>query len=262
MKTNYHTHNYRCVHATGSVEDYVTEGINAGLDEIGISDHLPHPGSNLDSKNRMAYEELGEYFKEIEEAKKKYEDKISVKKSIECEYFKEYKWLYEELKNKYNVDYLLLGVHFFIYNGEYQYIGWMNQDVKVLEEYTDYVIESMETGYFDYLAHPDLFGISYIDWDEHTEKASRRILKKAEELKIPLEININGMRRGIIKYNKGERYMYPHKDFWELSKEYDVDIIVGIDAHNPKDMHDLELGHNFAKEMGLKVINRLECFEK
>lgn len=258
MKTNYHTHNYRCIHATGTVEEYVEEAIKAGIDEIGISDHLPHPGSDLDSKNRMKYEELELYFKEIDAVKEKYNDKISIKKSIECEYFREYKWLYEELREKHKTDYLLLGVHFFIYKGEYQYIGWMEQNVEVLESYTDYVIESMESGYFHCLAHPDLFGIVYKDWDEHTEKASRRIFEKAEELKIPLEININGMRRGIIKYNKGERYMYPHKDFWQLSKEYNLDIIVGIDAHKPKDMQDLDMGYRFVEEMGLKTIDRLE----
>lgn len=257
MKTNYHTHNYRCIHAKGTVDQYINEAIKAGLDEVGISDHLPHPGSDLDPNNRMKYEELESYFKEIDEAKEKYKDKISIKKSIECEYFPKYEWLYKEFREKYNVDYLLLGVHFFPYNGKDVYIGWMKEDVEVLETYVDYVIKSMETKLFDCLAHPDLFGMVYVNWDEHAEKASRRILEKAEELKIPLEININGMRKGIIKYNKGERYKYPHKDFWNLAKEYNVDVIIGIDAHSPEEMNDLDMGIQFAKEIGIKVIDRL-----
>ena len=46
MRSNYHTHTYRCNHATGTIEDYVKEAIKANIDEIGISDHLPHPGKN------------------------------------------------------------------------------------------------------------------------------------------------------------------------------------------------------------------------
>ena len=73
----------------------------------------------------------------------------------------------------------------------------------------------MESGHFTYLAHPDLFGMSYIDWDEDAIKASRKILEAAERLNMPLEINVNGMRKGKIKYNNGERYLYPIKEFWE-----------------------------------------------
>ena len=65
MKTNYHTHNFRCNHAIGNVEDYIKIAIEEGFDEIGISDHLPHPGKNIDNESRMTYEEIPEYFAEI-----------------------------------------------------------------------------------------------------------------------------------------------------------------------------------------------------
>lgn len=84
MRSNYHTHTYRCNHATGTIEDYVKEAIKANIDEIGISDHLPHPGKNIDNYHRMAYEDLEDYFGKIEEAIEKYGDKISIKRSIEC----------------------------------------------------------------------------------------------------------------------------------------------------------------------------------
>lgn len=257
MKTNYHTHNYRCNHATGTVKDYILEAIDAGLDEIGLSDHLPHPDKDIDTKNRMSYDDLKNYFNDIDTMIKTYGNKISIKKSIECEYFEEYDWLYNELRKKYKVDYLVLGVHFFPYKGEMVYIGEVDLTPEILEDYIDYVIKSMESGYFNYLAHPDLFGVKYLNWDEHSKKASRRILEKAEELNITLEINVNGLRRPTLKYNNGERYQYPHKDFWSLANEYDVNIIIGIDAHNPHEIHDLEMGSKFAKDLGIKVIDKL-----
>lgn len=257
MKCNYHTHNYRYNHATGTVNDYILAAINSDFDEIGISDHLPHPGHDFASSSRMSYEDLGNYFNEINEATKLYGDKISIRKSIECEYFEEYQWIYDELKFKYNVDYLILGVHFFPYKGEMIYLGKIDFDADVLSTYIDYVIKSMDSGNFKYLAHPDLFGMQYLNWDEHSEKASRRILEKAEELNITLEININGMRRDNLIYNNGSRYQYPHKDFWTLSKEYNVDVIIGIDAHNSCELEDLNMGINFANDLGIKIIDRL-----
>lgn len=257
MKTNYHTHNYRCNHADGTVLEYVLSAINADFDEIGLSDHMPHPGKDFAARSRMSYDDLKNYFNDINEAIELYGDKISIKKSIECEYFKEYQYLYDELREVYKVDYLVLGVHFFPYKGEMTYIGKVNLTPKLLEDYIDYVIESMESGNFNYLAHPDLFGMQYFNWDEHSEKASRRILKKAQELNIVLEINVNGLRKPTITYNNGERYQYPHKDFWSIASEYDVDIIIGIDAHSPCELNDLDMGLNFAKELNLNVIDKL-----
>ena len=258
MKSNYHTHTYRCNHATGTILDYVEEAIEANIDEIGISDHMPHPGKNIDNYHRMAYEDLEDYFNKIKEAKLKYGDKISIKKSIECEYFRDFSWLYEELKNKYKVDYLALGVHFFPYKGEWVYIGSIELTPEILDIYADFVVEAIKSGYFSYLAHPDLFGMTYRDWDEYAIKASRKILKAAEEGGVVLEININGMRRQRVKYNNGERYQYPIEEFWELSKEYKVKRIIGIDAHNPREMHDLSTGLDFVKKHDLEVLEILE----
>ena len=257
MKTNYHTHNYRCNHAIGTVDEYVHQGIKAGLDELGFSDHMPHPGKNIDNKNRMKYEDLSEFFKEVDEAKEKYKDKIIIKKGMECEYFEDYPWLYEELREKHKVDYLILGVHFFPYKGEWLYVGGVDLDKDMLEAYTDYVVKSMESEKFLYIAHPDLFGVRYRDFDEHAIRASRRILETAEKLDMPIEINVNGLRKPRIEYNLGERYKYPMEDFWKLSKEYKVRRIIGIDAHKPEELLDRKMGEDFAKKLGLEIIEKI-----
>lgn len=258
MRSNYHTHTYRCNHAIGTIEDYVKEAIKAGIGEIGISDHLPHPGKNIDNYHRMAYEDLAEYFQKIEESKEKYGSKISIKKSLECEFFPDFKWLYEELREKYGVDYLALGVHFFPYKGEWIYVGATELAPESLLIYADFVVDAIKSGYFSYLAHPDIFGMTYRNWDQYAEEASKRILKAAEEMDMPIEININGMRKDKIHYNNGERYQYPIQEFWQLSKEYNVRRIIGIDAHNPCEMNDLYMGMDFVKENDLEIIEKLD----
>ena len=41
MLTNYHTHTTRCLHATGSDEEFVLSAIKGGYQELGFSDHTP-----------------------------------------------------------------------------------------------------------------------------------------------------------------------------------------------------------------------------
>ncbi len=255
LKCNYHTHIKRCRHADGCVEDYIAEAIKEGYKEIAISDHMPHPGKYLGDNYRMEYADLKDYFNEVREAQQKFGDVISIKTSLECEYFRDYGWFYKELRENFKVDFLILGVHFYPYKDNWLHNSSVKMDLDHLKAYVDYVVDSIKSGYFDYLAHPDLFGVAYKDWDVHTIDASREILKAVEEMKIPIEININGTRRAKVNYNNGVRYQYPIKEFWELSKEYNVKRIIGIDAHNPKDLKDYKIGQKFAIEVGIDIVN-------
>ena len=50
MKTNYHTHTTRCMHAVGSDEEYVLSAIKGGFQILGFSDHTQR---NQVSGNRL-----------------------------------------------------------------------------------------------------------------------------------------------------------------------------------------------------------------
>lgn len=110
MKTNFHTHNYRCKHAKGNVEDYVKVAIREGYTQLGISDHAPFP-EYYSSSGRMEVEEFEGYLREIEEAREKYKNQIKIYKSVEIEYFPEASEYYRDLREK--LDYIVLGLHSF-----------------------------------------------------------------------------------------------------------------------------------------------------
>ena len=68
IKIDYHTHHYRCGHARGTIEDYIRRAIELGLEEIGISDHLPlyfREGNDPGPGSAMAKHELPEYVDEV-----------------------------------------------------------------------------------------------------------------------------------------------------------------------------------------------------
>ena len=95
MLTNYHTHCFRCQHAEGSVEDYVTEAITRQFDKLGMSDHVPYP--HYDYGLRMPMSEIWDYIYEVREAQEKYKDRIQVLLGFESEYLCTQRAYYEEL---------------------------------------------------------------------------------------------------------------------------------------------------------------------
>ena len=66
MKTNYHTHTTRCMHATGDDEDYVLSAIKGGYRILGFSDHTPWKyRTDYVADMRMLPEELPGYVESL-----------------------------------------------------------------------------------------------------------------------------------------------------------------------------------------------------
>ena len=126
-------------------------------------------------------------------------------------------------------------------------------------DYAKYMAEAIESGKFDYIAHPDLYVINYRNWDESCEKAARIISEAAEKMDVPLEVNANGIRKSFERHPDWDRYMYPYKEFWEIVKQYNVRTIIGSDAHDFNRMEDreMEIAREFAREIGLNVIESI-----
>ncbi len=234
-KKNYHTHTYRCKHATQDVMSYCQSAVDQGLQVLGISDHTALP-DNRWPHIRMNINELPDYCASIDTARTHFSD-LLILKGAECEYAPEYDAFFRDtLLGELKFDYLIGAAHFFPMDGEWvgSYGGVTTK--RGLQCYAKYLIESMETGLFAFMAHPDLFGNSYHQWDNDAIEASRDIFVAAAELKIPLEINGYGLRKPMIETAEGQRRMYPWINFWELAAEYDVQFIVNSDAHCPEDI--------------------------
>lgn len=231
---NYHTHTYRCHHALGDAVDYAKMAVAQGITVLGITDHTPLPDNRWPSM-RMSLEEFPNYLQAIEQAQELY-PQLTILKGLECEYAPEYHGFYQDLLDQWGLNYLILGAHFFPCDGEWLGSHGSIISAKRLLAYADYVIKSMESGLFAFVAHPDLFGITYLDWDQDAEACSRDILVAAEELKIPLEINGYGFRKPKVMTQSGQRPTYPWLAFWEVAAEYQISIVATSDAHHPQDV--------------------------
>ncbi len=267
IKDNFHTHIYLCKHANGNVEEYVKKAINLGYESIGISDHGPileHYKEKLDSR-RMTFSEYDNiYLKEIKKAKEVYSNQINILGAVEIEYYDDMIEVYK--KNLTELDYLILGQHNIeLPNGTYKTV-YQCSSAEDLELYTNKVINGLNSGFFSILAHPDIFMMFYQKWDNLAILASKKIIEAAIKNKVLLELNANGIRKGLITTIEGiKTYRYPRIEFWRLVASYkNAEIIISDDAHEVHHLNDeaTKKAYQIAKDLNLKIeesfVNRIK----
>ncbi|NMD37480.1 MAG: histidinol-phosphatase [Christensenellaceae bacterium] len=243
------------MHAFGSDEEYVKAAIKAGIKELGFSDHTPWPYDNFKSHMRMEENQLTEYIESLVYLKDKYSNKICIKIGLECEYFPDYiPWL-KETYEKNKLDFLILGIHFYPTDQNVKYMHAKPMDENTFNNYLLACIKGMETGMFEYLAHPDLFLRFVPKMDKKYQDASIKIIKKAKSLDLPLEYNLNSL------YYKSNGFHNPSDEFWKLVADYNAPTIIGFDAHSPQFLTERELYINskkYLKNLGIKPLKKLE----
>lgn len=256
-KTNYHMHTKRCMHASGSDEEYVLAAIQNGYEEIGFSDHTPwRYDSDFVAHMRMPLSQFDDYYASIASLRDKYKNQISIKIGLECEYFPKYmEWLTSFIKEK-KLDYIIFGNHYDSTDESRIYFGTACEQDEMLQRYVAEAIDGMKTGLYAYLAHPDLFMRGRRTFDEQAKLASKAICEAAKELHIPLEYNLAGAA-----YNKiMNTVQYPHPSFWKIAAEVGNQAIIGVDAHEPQAMATdvyRNAGIDMLQQLGIEILDSL-----
>lgn len=253
-KTNFHTHTSRCLHAGGTDIEYIESAIKNNIKILGFSDHAPYPDNRFGL--RMQYNELDEYIQTMKNFKNKYLNQIEIRIGLEIEYDPEKKAYYEQLLNEKGVEYLALGQHIYISPSK-KYVNIYNLDnTDQYIEYANTVKEAIQSGYFAFIAHPDVIFLNDLHWDQNCEIASDIIIEAAKQSKTPLEFNANGLRRGLQHFCDGERYPYPHQNFWKRVAQNNIPVLINADAHHPNNIYDdqMQFAYKLAIDWGLNVI--------
>lgn len=228
MIANYHTHTWRCNHAEGVERQYVENAVSSGLRILGFSDHTPYifPGDYY-SGFRMKLNQLQDYVDSVLKLREEFAGVIEIPLGLELEYYPELLPQLLPILRDLPIDYLLLGQHFIGNEINEHYSGWKTGDERILARYVDQVIESMQTGLFTYIAHPDL--IHYVGDDKVYSRHMRRLCQAAKNCGMLLEVNLLGLHEG--------RH-YPNDMFWEQAATEGCSVILGRDAHSPKHLLD------------------------
>ena len=81
----------------------------------------------------------------------------------------------------------------------------------------------------------------------------------AKQNDIILEINAGGLSRENVMINDEKIPPYPNPYFWQMVKEMDCKVMIGLDAHTPSQLDQLMYQRlvKFADKYGLKPLESL-----
>ena len=230
IRTNFHTHTTRCLHAQGSDEQYVRAAIDAGLDEMGFSDHIPWPyEDDYVSFCRMPADQLDGYLRSVTALKMQYAGDIRIALGLESEYYPEFLGWLQDIRELPELEYMIYGCHF-DRPEEIVYFGQVSSPAH-LKRYADRAIMGITSGMFDCFAHPDLFLQGVPRFDAECLSISRDLCRAAREYGIPIEYNLSGLYH---PRDHAQTLGYPCFEFWEVAAMEGVSAIISLDAHAPE----------------------------
>jgi histidinol-phosphatase (PHP family) len=223
-RTDYHMHSSYS-DGRSIPDDYITSGIEAGLSEIGFSEHLTlfkdQEDWNMDPIN------ITSYINHIE-ALRQSTGNIRIKTGLEVDFFAGKEKETAEYLSKLQLDYIIGSVH---------YLGEKTVDFgpefyegksidKLFVSYFESVNIAVESRLFDIIGHCDLIRIYGFKPSINLEPLYRKLARTMKSCDVAFELNTNGRNRPIADF-------YPDRRFLYIFREENVPVCVNSDAHMP-----------------------------
>lgn len=213
QKFTLHTHTQALGYFDGkcTADEMISRAEELGFETIGISNHLIwHP--NIPLSSRMFFRNWDEVLEaqlrikgEIAEAAAKH--RIKVLFGAEVDYFPSAAWRngFEKLLSKLNFDYLIASSHFIrtadenymcnLYHLDELKADLSQEDFKeMVRQHWQNIVASIESGYFNFLAHPDYCVIKIPDIEEFDDYRWQ-IIEALDKAQMPFEVNTSGFNR-------------------------------------------------------------------
>lgn len=240
---SYHTHtNIFNFDGKNTAEEMISRAEEIGFKEIGISNHLIyHP--NLCDKDNMFFTDLPTVEKTaaaiVENIRKAGEkSKIKVYAGFEVDFFLSRRWCadFERIRKSAGADYYIGSTHMLrdseeknihnMYHYYYKYEQRFKDDVlrEYLSNYWQTVTEAVKSGYFDFIAHLDVYRIFRIFDHLNFEREIDALTDAFGEYKTPFELNTSGWS----KYGT----QHPEDALLKRLRDKDVPVVVSDDAHS------------------------------
>lgn len=237
-----HTNSFGIFDGRNSTEEMINKAKQIGFVKMGISNHLAfHP--NMPNQSKMFFSDFNKacdvYKKVMEEIRTvSLNLNFDVKIGFEVDFFPSLEWrkLFEKIQKEIKADYYISATHYLrdkkeeyimnlYYLQRHPEIRIDNNDITVyLNNYWDNIIESIKSGYFNFIAHLDvckLFNYCITpEWDDRKWE----VIEVLDRYKQPYELNTSGWIR------IGEQH--PHTWMIEELSKRNVPIIVSDDAHS------------------------------
>lgn len=245
MLFDYHMHSYYSDDSSYEMEDVIKDAIALGMSEICFTDHVDYGVKQDWDEGSSSVSEVGKttmnvnypvYFKEIAEMKEKYKNQIAIKKGLELGVQMHTIPQFEELTQKYPMDFALLSIHQI---DDLDFWTRQYQEGKTTEEcYDGYYAElyNVATHFHNYsvLAHMDLMRRYVVDKEkdyfEYSKADIERILTYIIQDGKGIEVNTSSFHYKI-------NGLTPSIEILKLYHTLGGEIItVGSDSHKKGDL--------------------------
>lgn len=235
-------HTPLCRHAIGEPAEYAGQAMEAGLQEIGFSDHSPMKRDDFDNW-RMRNDQLDEYVEKVACARRLF-PQLSIRLALEVDYLPGHEDWIRDLAGRHPWDYLIGSVHYvsdsWDIDNPQKLSEWNSRDTyEVWQLYFERLTLAAESGLFEIIGHCDLpkkFGHRPA---RNCALLYDSFLNAVKRAGIAIELNTAGLRKDC-------REIYPSQALLQLAFDHGVPITFGSDAHAPS-----EVGMNFTDAIRL-----------
>ncbi len=233
-----HVHTIYCQHAEGSMEEYIIEAIDQGLDEIGFLAHA-EAGIRKSKRSWLTEEDLDRYWEEGKSLQCQYKDCIMVSIGLEMGLNPEALLQLLDISCRHPWDRIGLSYHYLL-DGDDAHHSICSRDgalmLKALDSldltlhYYEELRKSIRILKPDMLCHLDVIRKHIEDRsnDPRVKASIKQLLAEMERSNVALEINTAG-------YDfVGEPY--PARWIIREAVERGVELVMCSDSHKPNDV--------------------------
>lgn len=250
---DYHMHTTLCNHAYGEMEEYVERAIDAGIREMGFSDHMPvMPEPHL----CMTFDQLPGYVERVLELRDRYRDSITIRLGCEMDIEMDRLDDIRSILSAYPFDYVIGSLHYlegWPFDQEQYSEVFKTGDVhEIYERYFDAVIRAARIGLYDIVGHLDVIKCMGYRPEEDLSPLYERVARALADAGLVYEINTSGFDKPV-----GEQY--PSEGLIAALSRFGVPVTTGSDSHRPE-----HVGRYFDRALALLAAHgytSVTCFE-
>ncbi|ADU27529.1 histidinol-phosphatase HisJ family protein [Ethanoligenens harbinense] len=233
MRTDLHIHTDNSPDAEHSTTEICISAIEKGIGIIAVTDHCEIDRYEVDGYDRS----VRQSFFDVLKARKVFEDRLEILQGIELGNVMYDTKLAHDVIRAHPYDFVLGSLHHIKGVDDFAFLDYEEQDPEaLLAAYYEEMEHMVEWGEFDVLAHLT-YPLRYINGEQKKNVDVRkfegqitRVLRKAIEKGIGLELNTSGLRQA---------YGMTMPDIWGLSLYRSLGgtiLTIGSDAHTLQDV--------------------------
>lgn len=242
-----HIHTHLCMHAVGTMEQYVQTAIEKGLRRMMFLEHLEE-GIHYLQRTWLTEDDFDYYFEEGHRLKKVYGESIEIGLGVEVGYNPQCPDKILDRLAMRTWDRIGLSYHFYQAPGNVRHLNFLSRKQKdinafishgppaLLSHYFNTLIEAVQVIPADVLCHLDA-GLRHVPSlrlnSEHHDLIDK-LLHQVKVSGMALELNTSG-------YTTRDM-VFPSMQLIKKARELGISMVAGSDAHNPS-----QVGRHFRR---------------